>query len=312
MRVLLLTSSFEDDHRIEGQDNSHYPLGLAYLHSVLKEFHEVETLFLNNVEAETCLNEVKLKVSTAEYDVIGLNIMTQNRVSSYQIIEFLRQYGGRYHILIGGVHASVMWEQILTKYPGLIAVLGEGERTVVELLDKLSHGYPFYDVLGVAYNEDGRLVKTGDRPLIQDLDSLPFPEHDLFFHKERTLACVISSRGCPFRCSFCVLGNISNRKVRFRSPANVVDEIEQLKEKYPKLETVWFHDDQFLMDNQRVIDICREIVDRRIQLKFVCSGRFKPFSADVAAAMNEAGFVHLLFGLETGSSSILRASHKAI
>jgi radical SAM superfamily enzyme YgiQ (UPF0313 family) len=123
---------------------------------------------------------------------------------------------------------------------------------------------------------------------------------------------MITSRGCPFSCSFCVLKSISQRIYRKRSVANVVSEIEYLIFRYPQLETVWLHDDQFFLINRRVIDFCNEIVRRGIKLRFICSGRFKPVSAEMVQALEKAGFVEVMLGLESGSPEILKKCRKMI
>ncbi len=180
------------------------------------------------------------------------------------------------------------------------------------MMEKFAGNLSIDGVAGLAYFRNGKVVKTMGRPLIQDLDILPFPKHEVFFTERRTGASILTSRGCPFRCSFCVLDAISQRRVRARSVANVIAEIEHLIAIAPQLETIWIHDDQFFMDNKRVIELCDEIVARKIKLKFVCSARFKPISKELVDALERAGFIQVLFGLESGSPKILQMAHKGI
>jgi radical SAM superfamily enzyme YgiQ (UPF0313 family) len=314
MRVLLITSSFEDESReSEIQSNSHYPLSLAYIHAYLEQKkHEVKTLFLNDFPHEDCYQKVKETLHHFKPEVVGLNVLTNNRVSSYFLIEYIHKHHPNIRIVIGGVHTTIMHEQLLSKYPYLIAVIGEGEITLATLLEKFAKNEPINDVLGVSFYKDNKLITTPPRPLVDNLDLLPFPKHEAFLNPSRTRACLLTSRGCPFNCSFCVLDVISKRRVRFRSVISVINEIEYLMKANPNLDEVWLHDDVFLIDNNRAIDFCNEIIKRKIKLNFVCSARFKPLSQELVRKLEQAGFITVLFGLESGDPKILKAAGKQI
>ena len=310
-QIIIITASFEDEQRSpEIQDNSHYPIGLGYLHSFIEsKGHNVTTLFLNDYEPEECTNTSIRSIEDVNPDVIGLQIMTGNRVYSFRLIEHIHNKYPDKKIIIGGIHVTVMYEQILDKYPYLIAVIGEGEITFSELID---NSKSLEDIEGIAFNRNGRIIKTKERALIENLDELPFPKHEIFFGETRRCGCILTSRGCPFACTFCCLRSISQRKVRYRSVNNVVDEIEYMTKKFPDMSSVWIHDDSFFLDNNRVIEICNEIVIRGIKIEFICSGRMKPLKQQMITAMEKAGFTHVLFGLESGAKEILKTSKKAI
>ena len=314
MKVLLVSTSFEVEWRSTTvKENSHYPLGIAYIHSYLEQQgHLVESLFLNDYSYDDCYAIVRNKVKEFAPDVVGFNIMTNNRSSSFAAIEFIHETNPNIRIVAGGVHSSVMYEQMVKKYPFLTVIIGEGEITAGELLDSFAGKRPQEGIAGICFVQDGNVIKTEERPLIEDLDSLPFPKHEAFFTEKRTTASLLTSRGCPFKCTFCVLAMVSRRAVRMRSVANVIAEIQYLVESFPQLETIWFHDDQFCIDNNRVIELCDQIVANNIKLKFICSGRFKPISKEMVAAMERAGFVQVLFGLESGSAKVLKMAKKGI
>ncbi len=309
-KILLITTSFDDTLRASDvQHNSHYPLGLGYLHSFLeKAGHHVETLFLNDYTYDDCFALAANTLKSLAPDFIGFQVLTGNRVTSFRLIEHINKAYPQVKLIIGGIHATVMYEQILRQYPYLIVVLGEGEETLAEIINNKELAL----IDGIAFNANGTIIRTKDRALIQDLDSLPFPKHEIFFTQERTLASLLTSRGCPCSCSFCCLRSITHRKVRYRSPQNVVDEIEYLVKTFPGLKNIWMHDDSFFLNNQRVIDICDEIVKRKIHIGFICSGRMKPISPEMVKKLEMAGFHHVLFGLESGAAEILKSSRKAI
>lgn len=314
MNILLISSSFEEDARNKTINfNSHYPLGLAYLHAFLENYNHIShTLFLNDYPYPECRKIVLKNVKMHSPNVVGFNIITQNRTSSFRLIRHIHKNNPNIRILIGGIHTTVMYKQILRRFPYIIAVLGEGEVTAKEVLEKIHAKKSLRHVDGIAYVSKRKIIKTKNRELIADLDTLPFPKHEVFFSEKRTIASMITSRGCPFHCSFCVLSAITRGYPRKRSVQNVVQEIESLIAKYPQLETVWFHDDQFFLINSRVIEFCNEIIRKKIKLKFICSGRFKPISKEMVEALEKAGFMQVLLGLESGSPKILNLCHKFI
>lgn len=312
-RILLLSTSIENETRVadkKDEPGSHYPLGLAYLHSFLEsKGHTVNTGFLNNIPQDLCLSVVEKFVDKHQPDFVGFNIITNNRVSTYRAIELIHAKYPRIKQIIGGIHTTVMWEQLVNRYPWVVAVIGEGETTAAELLENWDD---LSCIRGIAYHDGQKAIKTEERELIADLDILPFPKHELFVYDRRVCACVLTSRGCPRNCSFCVLDSISRRKVRYRSVKNVVDELEYIQKKFPHITSVWFHDDSFLLDNKRAIAICDEIQRRKLTLKYVCSACFKPLSRELVLKLEETGFINILFGLESGSPPVMKAMRKGI
>ncbi len=321
--ILLISSSFEENTEPKYSDmawvrtknyQSHYPMGVAYLHAYMeKQGHAMRMLFLNTHSYEACYAEVEKAIAERSPDILGLQILTQNRTSSFHIIESTHAKHPNVRIVIGGIHTTAMYKQILQKYPYLIAVLGEGELTFDELANALKQGKSIEAIEGIAYVADGQVKVTRPRALIENLDTLPFPKHELFFGPERKHSCILTTRGCPFRCSFCALEQISRRVHRKRSVDSVIAEIEHLHQTYPEMTTVWFHDDTLFMDNERVINLCDEIVKHGLnKLQYICSARIKPVSAEMVSKLVEANFVKVLFGLESGTDEILRRCHKNI
>src|SRR3989339_366459 len=325
-KILLLSTSFEDISLVTashgkkkgvktGDDTSHYPLGIAYLHSYLeKDGYQVKSLFLNNHEFSYCLKKIKITLDVFKPDFVGLQILTPNRISSFDTVEYLHKNHPNIKIIIGGIHTTVLYESILKKYPYVIAVLGEGEITLSKLLNELDKNQPDLNMIaGIAFaNESNEIIKTTGRALIENLDELPFPKHEEFITPKSHAACIITSRGCPFNCSFCCLDKISQRRVRKRSVKNIIDEILYIQKKLPNIKSVWIHDDTFFIDNRRVIEFCNEIIKNNIKLNFTCSGRLRPISEEMVKKMEEANFHKVLLGLESGNREILKKCKKGI
>jgi len=203
--------------------------------------------------------------------------------------------------VFGGVHTSAFPNEIISHFPkeqgyDLHVVCGEGEIALLDIVEG---------------RETGRIVK---RDLIQDLDSLPYPKHDEFFnsHPERKTVVMVTSRGCPFSCTFCCLGLINGRKIRYRSVDNVIDEIVYLKKKYPHIERITFQDDAFSLNSKRVIEIADRLIDLDLGLKFLMQGTVKGNTEEMFAKMEKAGLENIYVGLESGNQGILDRAKKGI
>ncbi len=313
-KILLVSQPLQVNAQAHSKDNS-YGLGLAYLHAVLeKEGYEIRTQSYNNWAPAAAAAALEAELSGFKPDFFLVQIFTMNRVESFKVIKKARELLPDACIIAGGVHASIYSAQLLDNFPLDYVVIGEGEATIVELLRTISSSGNLGTVKGIAYRKDGAVVLTPQRPLIEDLDALPFPSHELFIKDEplREMGCILTSRGCPYRCSFCCLHTISRRKFRKRSITNVVDEIAYIVEHFPQIKVLQIADDTFTLDQLRAIGICREIIRRGIKMRFLCSARIKPASLELFKIMEEAGFESIGFGLETGSEKLLLSIHKSI
>lgn len=316
MKILLACTSIEDGHRDEVTPDSHYPLGLAYIQSYMEHNREGKdefvNLFLNCVPPEQCFKTLAKQLRTFKPDVLGISIMTHSRLSAFQIVRYCHKHYPDVKIVIGGMHVSVMWPQLIEEFPYLVACRGEGERTFHDLICAWEKGESIETINGIAYRENGKNVVTPEAKLIDDLDELPFPKHSLFVDENKRLANLLTSRGCPYKCNFCVLDALSRRKVRFRTGENIADEVEQLLSDYPNIQTIWIHDDAFMINKDRTLDFCEAIIRRGIKTQFIASARFRPINEEVVHKMKEAGFVQVLFGLETGADPVLKGIKKGI
>jgi len=312
-KVLMVSPPFQVNTQVHLKDGSPYGLGLCYLHAVIeKEGYQIRAFSYNNSDPLEAEKAVTAELMDFKPDFFLVQIFTTNRVESYRVLKKAKELRPEMKVIVGGLHASIYPGQVLENFPVDCVVIGEGEVTIVELLETLSAGRDPSGVKGIAYKEKGRVVITGERPLIEDLDSLPFPRHELFITPEREIACILTSRGCPFKCSFCCLHTISRRKCRMRSAKNAVDEVEHIVNTFKNIKIIQIADDTFTLNPQRAMDFCREIVRRKIKIQFYCSARIKPASVELFRLMEEAGFREIGFGLETGGAKLLKSIHKNI
>ena len=315
MKILLLSMPIEKECRGFNPEQDPYSLGLAYLHSSLeKDGNDVKVLFLNSTDEDCAELEFKNLVKSFQPEVVGFQMFAFNRITTYRAIDWLLNEYPQIRVVIGGIHSSSMHEQLINKYPAAVIVVGEGEITLVELVRAFESGGNLSEIDGLVFCEKGKVVMTKPRVLLMSLDSLPPASHHVYFDQQpsRKMAHMITSRGCPFNCSFCCLKVISKRVYRKRSIDKVIDEIRDLKSRYPRVQTIMLHDDTFLLDNNRVIDFCKKVINENFNLRFICSARVKPVSVELFQWMEKAGFTDIGFGLETGSKKLLKSISKEI
>ena len=297
MKVLFLIPPAEHSLRKGHEKDSGYGLGRAYLMSYLKAHgHEVDTVPFNMCSDEEYMSKLSVKLTTFNPHVVSITMFSVNRVMGYKCINYIKISNPDIKIVVGGHHASALPEQLVKKYPFIQVVVGEGEVALLDIVEG---------------RETGKIVQ---RPLIQDLDSLPFPDHKYFFEVEpdRKNAIMVTSRGCPFHCSFCSLPSVSQRKYRKRSVQNVFDEIKWLKDNLPQIKNIGLQDDAFMLDNQRVIDLCKILVENDIHFNFAVSGRVHPVSDELLYWMDKAGMHMVSIGLETGNQHMINRANKHI
>jgi len=296
---------------------SEYPIGLLYLERILYDNgHECLVRNYYSQSFEEAKKQILKEVADFKPNIVGLNCMSMNRTSCFRLANMLKEINPEIKLIMGGVHASSMYEQILLNFPVDAIVLGEGELTILPLIKAFENKKKLNKIKGIAFkeSESGKIYFTGPQQHIEDLDALHFPRHELFEHqiKQTKNARMMTSRGCPFGCTYCSTSAYWGRRWRPRSPANVVAEIEEIIKKMPFVEEIFFYDDTFTVDNQRVIDICDMIIKKGIKLRLKCSGRVDRVSREMLLKMKEAGFADIAYGIESGSAQILKAMNKGI
>jgi len=258
-------------------------------------------------------------------DLVGLTATTATISKAFRYIRKIRDVLPECFIFIGGPHVTFLPAETLAGCCELDAVvIGEGEETVVDLVKSFSMTDPHWPdtVRGIAYrHKDGdakRIIVTPARPLIRDLDALPFPARHLvpyneykLFNDDAGAGFMITSRGCTFACNYCSSSHLMGGKFRARSPKNVVDEVEELAVKY-HVANLEFLDDNFMLDRSRALAIGREIRSRGLDVSFVASSRVNKVSHEVLTELKKAGLSTIYYGVESGSMRTLDLMNKRI
>ena len=294
------------------------PLGLAYLASILeREGHEVRIIDASVLKLS--ISQIKSLFKRSRPDIIGVTSTTPTIYEAYSVIKAGKDVCPDSFTILGGPHASSLPVETLKECPALDAVcIGEGEETIVDLAEALGSRRGLSTVKGIAYRSRGKVRINQPRPLIRDLDSIPFPaRHLLPMSKysvlgKKTVVChIMSSRGCPFQCIFCSSSRFFGRQYRARTAENVVDEMEYLVSEYNP-ESIEFSDDEFTLNRKRVEEICDEIKRRGIDVQWACSSRVDTINKRLLQKMRRAGCFLIYYGIESASQRILNFIKKGI
>jgi len=299
------------------------PLGVCYVAASLQlEGHDVRVLDCTFTTVEEALEEA----ARAEAEVVGIYSMITMKEESIMFAQRLRSR--RRLLVAGGPLPSCDPAAFFDDFD--VVVMGEGERTMVELVRAYAAGDALTGVAGIAYRDGlrgeendrgrhGRVVVTSPRPLAANLDQLHFPARQLLPNQQYikygrqkfgySKTTVITTRGCPFRCEFCS-NAVFGVSYRERSAANVVDEVEQVLAL--GYDYIHFADDVFTFNRERLLDICAEINHRGLSFAWECLGRVDSMSRELASAMKHAGCRRVFFGIESGNDDILKLMNKRI
>lgn len=297
------------------------PLGLGYIAAVLERAGTEVALLDNSVERLTP-DEFKDMVRAREPRLLGLSVCSSSHNTALALARLAKEALPGLTVAVGGIHPSALPGKMLEDPAVDFVIIGEGESTLPELLAALRSGSDPAAVPGLAFRSHGRITETAPRPLIEDLDSLPFPAWHLMRMDRYTLpaqrrltsapaAGVITSRGCPHACNFCSHNSVFRGRVRFRSPESVVAELTELQRSHGVGE-VLFWDDSFLLRPDRATEICRLIVERGLKLTWSCSSRADQFTLALARQLRAAGCRLVSFGIESGSETIRRSLNKGV
>ncbi|MBR9705312.1 B12-binding domain-containing radical SAM protein [Candidatus Pacearchaeota archaeon] len=308
-KIFLFASATEEKrNKFKKHFNEPYSLGIGYLDSVIrKNNYEILTKDYSSKGEEYLLNDLKEVINEFKPDIIGISVLTITRVSAYKAIKLIKKINPEIKIILGGIHPSLMYEQLLINFPINAICIGDGEDTIIELIKALENNTPLDNIKGIAFKLKNQVIKTDNREINLDLDKIPFPNYNLSSDKKN--AHITTSRGCHNNCSYCCGGN---KHWRSRSIDNVIEEIEFLFKNYPELETLHLLDENFTLDNKRAIELCKKIIEKKIILNLVCQARIKPVSHDLFYWMEQAGFSEINFGIESGSDKLLKNAHKNI
>jgi radical SAM superfamily enzyme YgiQ (UPF0313 family) len=259
--------------------------------------------------------EVKSVIAAYAPSVVGISCTSPTFASAMVTASLVREIDPEITVVAGGPHPTAAWRQVLENPHIDLCVAGEGERTVVNLVKALEPGIAPATIKGICYRNKQRIAATPGQPAVADLDSLGFPHesapavlHDYECYPPSAFKYIMATRGCPNRCFFCGSHEIWGRRVRFRSPENVVAEIRGLQRM--GLNYIHFDDDTFGVSSEYLTALTGEIERQCPDLSWSCETHVRLMTPENLRAMKAAGCTMIQLGIESGNNRILKLMRK--
>ncbi|MDP2921140.1 MAG: radical SAM protein [Candidatus Omnitrophota bacterium] len=308
----------------EGVVSTQHPINLGYLASWLKK-NNVRTELLD-LEVENLGRPAILEIIKKSNPlIVGLSCMTSTITAGHDIAKLVKENFPDLKVVVGGVHSTAIPHRTLKEFPCFdIVMRGEGEITFLELYNTIVSGSDLSKVRGLVYRaQDNNFIDTGLRPLIEDLDILPFPDREFlnadlykrthtsraFSRATKNISEIMTARGCPYSCIFCASKVTFGSKVRYRSVKNIIAEMEECAAKY-KTNHFTILDDTFTFKKDVFYPVCDYLKSKKIT--WDCFTRVDRVDEEMVAKMVESGCEKVSFGLESGSQKMLNLIKKGI
>jgi anaerobic magnesium-protoporphyrin IX monomethyl ester cyclase len=300
------------------------PMGILYLATYLTE-NNFDTTIYDQFARGASINETLQWIKQEDPDILGFSTITTSGtgISSAEIAKRVKEeINPNIKILFGNYHATFNDTRILNKYPYIDACIrGEGENTLLEIAEKTEKGHGFEDIRGITYRNNGKIIRNEDRPLIDNIDTLPIPNRELLGDVEYksevegldislgNFTTASSSRGCAFQCTFCSSAMFWGRW-RPRSPKNIVEELSLLENQ--GYQNLYWVDDNFTISKKRIMELSYLIRKEKIDLNWMAEGRVTQSSRELLTAMKHMGCKIISYGVESGSQRVLDWYNKRI
>ena len=296
------------------------PLGLASIASVIRDDNnEVEIIDANALDLSE--REVAKKTIESGAELVGITAMTSCINEAEKIAGKIKKLDKSKLIVLGGSHVSVLKESLLESNHNIdFVIFREGEETIVELIDAIKNNGNLKKIKGLCYRDGKKIITNAARGYIRDLDSLPMPAYDLLpIEKYRPFPphgrklpymAIMTSRGCPFNCLFCYK-DLFGRNYTTKSTKKIIEEIKYLVQELEVKEIV-FYDDTFTLKEERVIELCDEMIKNDLVIPWSCETRVNLVNKQLLLKMKEAGCYIISYGIESGNQKILDVLRKGI
>jgi anaerobic magnesium-protoporphyrin IX monomethyl ester cyclase len=286
----------------------HVPLGLLYLVSTLEE--QGVLVDLRDYQLATGANPFELEHTLAFLEnsapIVGFSCMANLLPYTLLAAQALKARHPAKVVILGGTGPTAVEQGILDEFDAVdVIVRGEGERTLLDLVDALTAGRDLHTVPGISFRANGASVANPPRPRIADLDALPWPAYYRLEMPAYQGYGVVTSRGCPYHCTFCSVAPIWEHQAVLRSVDSVVAEMQHLVERHG-VTMFLLQDEYFVSDKARMLEFCAALQSAGLPVHWKCFARINLVDEQMLRAMADAGCVHIRYGVESGSDAVLR------
>lgn len=296
------------------------PLGLCYLAAVLSQ-KGYEVKILDCAVEQMSIEQMKQNIEQFAPDLVGVTSTTVSYMAAQKVLRAVKETDKKIVTVLGGAHISALPVPTMAECGDIdIGVFGEGEFTLLEIVERLERKETLHGVEGTLLRDNGNIVKGNSRKAIKNLDNLPFPARHLLkdlrlyshtpFRGAKFTTTMITSRGCPFNCGYCDQ-SIFGRTWRYHSPEYVISEMTSLKELF-NVDFISIEDDNFLLLKNRAVDICKKIIESSLDIGWSCLGRANEVDDVLLSLMKKAGCKTIYIGIESGSPRILELINKRL
>ena len=302
---------------IEEERGYNPPLGLLYIAGYIKKNSNHEIIIIDAQVERYDYVALKKEIQNCKPDIVGITTMTMTLIDVIKTAQVIKEVDRSINIVLGGPHVNLFpYETIKMPFVDFI-VLGEGEEIFLDLVNAIEDNAPLTDITGLVFLDKEHVINTGKREYIKNLDALPYPARHLTPYKKYNsllskggiVTTIFTSRGCPFKCSFCdrpSLGKI----FRSRSAQNVVGEIEECVGL--GIRDFLFYDDTFTVDRKRVIEICKKLIEKKLKIRWDIRARVDTIDEEMLSYLKQAGCEGIHYGIEAGTEKVLKELNKGI
>jgi len=299
------------------------PLGLAYLAGYLKKYRNDSVEIIDAVALDYSSEDLIAHIDRSKPDIVGVSISTPMYLRAKETIRILREnFGNNIKIIVGGPHVTIFPKQTLEENKDIdLALYGEAEASLMELLNALENETEFSNVKGLVYRSGDEVIVNPPMPYFENIDEIPLPARDLLqmdkykpaptYHRRLPCYIILTVRGCPYRCSYC--SKTFGKVVRLHSIPRVIEEMKVLIDEYHTKEII-FRDDTFTVKKKHTEELCNEIIRQGLhkKIKWSCTTRVNLVTLPLLKLMKKAGCWSIHYGVESSSQRLLDLIKKDI
>ncbi len=323
MKILLInppaTNMVETNNPsfVEEESGCYPPLGLLYIAAYLLQYADHQVKVIDAQVDNLSFSQISEQVKIYAPDLVGIQAVTFLFIDCLRVAKAVKEVNPQIHVTLGGPHVYIFPQETIKNKHVDSLIVGEGEKAFMQLARALAGGTPLAKIPGLVFKKDKLIFSNCPVELTTNLDELPFPARTLvpykkyrsLISKEKVITTLMSSRGCPFKCTYCDRPHLG-KQYRYRSADNILLEIKQCLSL--GISEIMFFDDIFTCHRARVVEICRKIIEGKLPIQWSIRARVDTVDQEMLELLKEAGCIRISFGVEAGTQKTLNRLNKKI